>query len=259
MAPVIALVVALPAESRALMGRATSRMVDGWPLQELSFPDGPTVICIRCGIGMDRAGKAADFLAAQGISMLGSVGLAGGLARGLRAGALVVTGSVAEVIGFEHLQPPRVIWTVAKDIYSFLTLNGFDAHVGTILSSRHPVLIADVKKRLNSLSGALAVDMESAAVAATARRAGVPFFALRTVCDTCDQSLPPELFTCLKENGQVRFSHLIHTICRRPMLIKDLLATGKSYRTALTSLKTAWRMILENHQTLLVTRQPGQL
>ncbi len=61
---------------------------------------------------------------------------------------------------------------------------------GALFTSPHALATGDEKRRTGELSGAIAVDMETAAIAAEAARRGVPFVALRAIIDTVDEELP---------------------------------------------------------------------
>ncbi|OLB24726.1 MAG: hypothetical protein AUH95_02335 [Nitrospirae bacterium 13_2_20CM_2_63_8] len=69
-------------------------------------------------------------------------------------------------------------------------------------------------------SGAIAVDLESAAIARAAHVVGVPFLLVRAVSDRADEDLPMDFNLWLGPWGRVRgVAHLL----RRPSIIRSLL------------------------------------
>jgi hypothetical protein len=119
-------------------------------------------------------------------------------------------------------------------------------HCGTTLTSSRAILTRDHKESLFRQTRALAVDMESAAVARTAQVANVPFFGLRVICDPAQVTVPPELSICLDDSGNVRLQPVVRNLTRRPSMLFDLLRLGRYYATARSVLKTAWRVQIKS-------------
>jgi hypothetical protein len=61
-------------------------------------------------------------------------------------------------------------------------------------------------------SGAAAVDMESAAIAAVASSAGIPFVAVRIVADTSMDALPDDIGKWIDASGRRRLLPLLGTV-----------------------------------------------
>jgi adenosylhomocysteine nucleosidase len=107
---------------------------------------------IRCeGPGAANARRAAEALVREGVDTLVSFGVAGGLDPRLRPGDIV------------------------RD---------------KIHSTATPVVSPAQKARLHKETGAVAVDMESEAVAEVAREKGVRFLAVRAIVDPAERALP---------------------------------------------------------------------
>ena len=141
--------------------------------------------------GGDAAGAAAacQRLIARGIRSLISFGLAGGLNPALRPGTLVVPDVVLSKDGHWPTHPPLAAWL---------------GPVGGALYSGGSVLVTvDEKKALFARTGALAVDLESAAVAETAARHVLPFAVLRAICDPATRPLPRAALVALDPNGKI--------------------------------------------------------
>ncbi len=221
----LGLVIPLPAEARALLGRQGWLREDGWSCRQATLPGGKRVLAVCAGQGRARAQQAAAWLAARGATALAVVGVAGGLHPNLQPGDLVLFMENGEsLIGNREGMLVRF-------------RPGRFAEVG------EPVLTTADKQALFEKSGALAVDLESAAAGRVARQAGLPFFALRAICDPAGRDVPTEFLQCLNEAGQVRAAVLLRVLLRRPGLFRDLLRLRRDFAAALTSLQRQWQAI----------------
>jgi adenosylhomocysteine nucleosidase len=147
------------------------------------------------GVGAENAARAARALVAAGAGALLSFGVAGALDPQLTCGTAVLP--------LEVLRPRNGLGTATPQ--RFATDGRWRECLrsalpprpgvvsGALLSSAAPVATATLKQRLFRDSGAVAVDMESAAVAAVAADHGLPFLALRVILDTARDSLPASL------------------------------------------------------------------
>ena len=81
---------------------------------------------------------------------------------------------------------------------------GLVARVGTFVSSETVVCQAEGKRRLQWLTGATGLDMESAALAAVAQEQGLPMVIVRTVSDLVDEDLPLDFNLFLRPTGWVK-------------------------------------------------------
>ncbi|PVZ08589.1 4-hydroxy-3-methylbut-2-enyl diphosphate reductase [Actinomycetospora cinnamomea] len=128
----------------------------------------------RSGPGPARSGATARRLAAAGPRPVLVAGVAGGLDAALAPGDLVV----ADEVRAEGRAPVPV--PSATALAAALRALGLTVHVGPVHSARRPVVGA--RRRALAAQGALAVDTESAWLAAGA--AGGPFAVVRAVVDT---------------------------------------------------------------------------
>lgn len=173
----VGLVVALPAEAHSLGVHGVhpgecKRWRHGW-------------VAVS-GIGPHNAIRAAERLLACGIGHLANWGVAGALDADLAPG--------------DVLLPEQILY--APDAPGFATDADTRACLGMALSPRlrvrggilwsaaQPVANAADKHALAARSGAVAVDMEAASIAAVAARANVPFVALKAICDPATRELP---------------------------------------------------------------------
>lgn len=181
---------------------------------------------IVSGIGQRRAGAAAERLAAGGARVLLSWGVAGGLAPGLRPGDLVIPERIAHADG-ETLADARLRGRLADSCP-----DGMATHGGALWSGGDAVLSPAAKRALAQRSNAVAVDMESAAVAAVAGRAGLPFVAVKAVCDPAERDVPPAALKMMTGDGRFNVPGLLAAVFGGPATWRDLIALGRDFAAA---------------------------
>ena len=86
---------------------------------------------------------------------------------------------------------------------------------------------------LRSATGALAVDMESHVAAAFAAQHGLPFAAVRVVCDPAHRALPDLVATALRPDGEVSYCGVFRSLWQRPMQLLAHAAPGARRRRRL--------------------------
>ena len=248
----IGLVVALPSEARALIGRGPWQHAKGHLFRRSHLNNRTHLIVVRSGLGMENAFLASQWLIAEGVAALGVSGVSGGLDPVLEPGGLILADSIIQ----QNADGSQQIWEVnAKFVetsYRALIAKRISAHRGHIITVEKPVLSAGEKKVLFTKTNALAVDMESAAVAAAASKAGVPFFALRSVCDAATCSIPMEVFQCLNQAGQIRLLHLFRMLLQKPSLLSDLLRMKRDFALGLATLGSAWHILISSNLPALL-------
>jgi len=191
-------VTALRAESRSVLAAlARPRRVTGArPPTWVGRAGSHCVTLVQVGIGSQAVRRALPLLPTTDVFV--SVGFAGGLAPALVAGDLVVpTEIVWEEAGV--LQRYAVPRGLRDGVERALALEWGKASAGGALFSS-PIVVAgtSAKRSAAERHGAVAVDMEAAALAAHASEQGVALFALRAILDPADLSLerlPPGLET----------------------------------------------------------------
>jgi adenosylhomocysteine nucleosidase len=238
----IGLVVALNAEASALIGRGRWQQGKGCPFRQspLTETDSARLMVARSGLGPENAEAASRWLIGEGVGALGVSGVSGGLAPELGPGDLILADAVIQAEGDRFRQVWEEGARFAETAYGALTEQGVPVYRGPIITVRKPVLSRSHKASLFTESKALAVDMESAAVASVARTAGRPFFALRAVCDPADRPISEDLFRCIDQKGDLRLFHLLRMVLRHPAMISELLNIKRDFGTALANLRGAW-------------------
>jgi len=259
MNPAIGLVVALSAEARALIGRGRWQEAEGCLFRRFRLTDNTRLIVVRSGMGSKNASAASRWLIGEGVSGLTVSGVSGGLSPDLAPGDLVLADSVIEDDG-NPIEETREVSSACADMaYGGLMDRRLPAYRGPILTVQRPVLSAGEKHALFAKTRALAVDMESAAVAAAAGNAGLPFLAFRSVCDAAGRSIPEDFLDFVNQEGRVRLFRLFRRLLLRPALASDLMRMNRDFDTALAGLARAWRLTIRGALPSLVppTDTPG--
>ncbi len=237
----LGLVVALPAEARALFGRCLRKQTGDrlWAVSTLNT--GTPLVIICPGPGTRNAAAAARRLVSRGMTMLGSLGVSGGLSPGVAAGDLILSHEMLQHTGESY----QLVWKadrrVLESMYDALGAVRLSVHLGASLTVEQPVLSREEKAICFRETGALATDMESAAVAREAQAAGVPFFALRAVCDPATVSLPVFIGDCLDQKGGIRTLYLCGRLFKRPLTVFQLLRMQRDFQKGLRHLRAAWQ------------------
>lgn len=152
-----------------------------------------------------------------------SAGACGGLAPELTEGELIVPEAVVTEDGLRTATAP---------------LKGVDAR-GTLVSVSHVITSGADKARVWMETGAIACDMESAAIAAWARAQGLSAAVVRGVSDTADHGVPADLAAAVGEDGRVRGVAAVRAALTRRGALRDALALRRGTNTALASVGAA--------------------
>ena len=119
-------------------------------------------------------------------------------------------------------------------------------HLGRLLTLDHVVRLRAEKRQLGLEHNALAVDMETFAVAEVCRERAVELLAVRAISDSVDDELPPDIGRLL---GQVSFfgqlGAAVGSIFRRPAALKDLFHLHQNALTASGRLAEFLGMLVE--------------
>lgn len=225
----VGIVAALPAEAETLLGRRIA------PYSVTPCAD---QLLIVSGIGPDRARTAAERLVNMGVDALVSWGTAGALSDELRAGDLLLPEQIINADGAGLPTDRRWVAGMRSRLQGHLPLRA-----GALALSRTVLESVTDKRRMRERTGAMAVDMESGAVAEVAERRGLSMLAIRAVVDTHRLAVPPFIIAAMNGYGEVRFSALLGGLLREPASLVDLLALARAWRSALATLGGAAALI----------------
>lgn len=183
------------------------------------------------GMGANRARLAAQALLENGATTLVSWGFAGGLLPGLPAGSLIIP---EDVIATDQIvYPVDSVWHkhLCRQLKGYI-----DLYQGPLAESLAMLASCAEKKKLFSRTGAIAVDMESASIALFAKKAGVPFMAIRAITDPAEMVIPQSVQNCVDEFGRVSLSRVIQGVIKHPMDLPLLVRLGRNFRAARAAL-----------------------
>jgi adenosylhomocysteine nucleosidase len=176
------------------------------------------VVFVATGIGMKRA-RAVTRQALSALPdtrLVIGTGVVGALSGGLRPGDIVIADRTIRARA-DSAHPELVVPVDAATLeHCERTLHaaGLACSTGAILSSPRVIPNAADKRAAKQESGAIAVDMESVAIAAEAAARGIPFAIVRTVID----SLEDEIFGAemADEEGRVKPLAAANYLVRNP-------------------------------------------
>jgi len=210
-----------------------------------AIPKGSQIEVIRGGIGPDSAARATTevFKKSERPQLICSTGFCGGLADGLAVGDVVLASAIVEGDD-KRRERVDVKAELLKRITESVKSIGIPIHSGVLVSVRDPVLQSAAKRALGTSNSALAVDMESYAIADTAKQnPGTDFFALRVVSDAVGDELPPEVADFLDAEGKVRTTVVARFALGGPANMKKLWELKGRSDKAAKALTAAWRAV----------------
>lgn len=216
---------ALEREARALAPEI-ARAADGrgsriYPLAE--------ALLMVSGMGWEPAHRAARALMAKGATALASVGTAGALDPALGCGVIVLPEEVVSLEGPPVPADPLWRYELAG------ALPRDRVYGGRLLGTRLPLGSRLDKAVARRETNAVAVDMESAAIARVAAESGVPFLAVRVIVDTAGEDLPRAVLAA-SLGASPSTPKLLAGLARAPRDIGALIRLTKRFRAACTVL-----------------------
>lgn len=191
---------------------------------EARLAAGPGVTTILTGGNSSRLRSLLHARVQPGCRAVISVGIGGGLDPLLVPGDVVVATGVATT-DRRHATSPLV----ARRLAEALSNHPKRVIMADVAGVDRAVLSPRDKRALRHSTGALLVDMESHIAAAFAARHGVPFAAVRVVCDPAHRSLPDLITNALHPNGRVNLRNVFKSLWGSP---KQVLAIPRLARDA---------------------------
>lgn len=219
------IVVALPEELSTL----TSKKIDKGCCAFIT----DTIVLVYSGAGAGNARAASELLLKQGASRLISWGCAAALSESLKPGDLTLADTLVDADGVQI--GIRNDW---HDLTKNLLSTQLKVHTGSLAESKTIVATAEDKKSLHVKTGAIALDMESVAVAAVARQNGLPFLAVRAIADPVGMDLPKAINHSLNDAGDIVLSKLLAFIALHPAELPGLIKLGLHFNAAKSTLRS---------------------
>lgn len=177
------------------------------------------VLLVRTGLGV-ASGEAAyrEALTSHRLELAISSGFACALSASAIGDLLVGTEVLVSSAGAALQSGGQVIsCSKERQVQAMGAAREADvtARAGRFVTVPHVVWRAEEKRAVAAMTGAIGLDMESAAVGAVAAEQGTPFAVLRTVSDLPDEDLPLDFNLFLSPSGWMRgtFACLTHPSC----------------------------------------------
>jgi len=222
------IVVALPEELTTL----TSKKIDKGRC--LFMAD--KLLVAYSGAGHVNAQSAAEMLVAKGASRLISWGCAAALSASLRPGDLILADKLIDAGNVEIAV--NADWPVhTKNSLA----NHVVVHSGCLAESTRIVSSCNDKKQLQSITGAVALDMESIAIARVAKQHTIAFLAIRAIADPVNMDLPQAINYSLNAQGDVVLGKLLLFLFLHPAELPGLIKLGLHFNAAKKTLKSVAR------------------
>jgi len=167
--------------------------------------------------------------AAPAAECLVSFGIAGGLSPDLKPGDIVLS---SEVIDGDRR------WVGGDSLRAQIDelVGRIGAVEGAVLGAQTVIAGERDKRRAWQETGAIAVDLESAAVARAGAALGIPFIVLRAIADPAARDLPPAALAPLRDDGTPSLGRVVRSVMRRPRQLPTLFAVAREARQALAAL-----------------------
>lgn len=179
------------------------------------------------GIGAQAAERAARLM---DCSALISAGYAGGLAAPAARGVIVVDTATA--------------------VFDYALPQATRATRGRIADSQHMIATPAARAALARETGAIAVDMESAAIARVAAERGIPFATIRIVTDGPGDTLVIDWDRYRRADGSMRTSAAVLSALRSPQGVAELFRLWYASKQASHALSKYLRQFLESWKPL---------
>lgn len=177
---------------------------------------GRRVMAVDAGVGLDAARRATErVIARYQPRWVVSAGFAAALQAGIRRGHILMAESVIGPTGEEFQVGLKM------DPQTAAATRGL--HVGRLLTVDHLVRSGEERKSLGEQYGAVACDMETAAVAEVCHRLKTRFLTVRVMSDTLDDDLPPEIEALVSQkNTAARLGAAAGALFNRPSSVKEM-------------------------------------
>jgi len=190
------------------------------------------VIVAYSGAGPVNAEAAAELLIAEGATRLISWGCAAALSAALKPGDLILADKLIDAGNSEIAVTADWLDHTKKSLADVVAVQS-----GHLAESLNLVSTGKDKRQLHANTGAVAVDMESSAVAKAARQKSLPFLAIRAIADPVTMDLPRAIGYSLNGQGDVMMGKLLLFLFLHPTELPGLIKLGLHFNAAKKTLK----------------------
>lgn len=236
----LGIIAALPSEASCL---------DGHPFSARSFPTKKIIkivhnLLIVSGIGSNNATAAAEELIKNGAQALISWGTAGGLSPNLKSGDVLIPDSVQTTDQKSYKTDSawrrKIIDKISFDL---------KVHNGLLIQTNDVIKNPNQRYQLHKITNAIAVDMESGAIAKVAGQNNIPFLIIRTIVDPYNESIPNSALSNIDQFGRAKILPLIGNLLRKPTDIPKLITLGSHFNQARKTLQHISQLLGSNLPT----------
>lgn len=194
------------------------------------------------GMGAEHARRAADQMFGSGVRRILVWGTAGGLDPALQPGTLFLPDAILDA-------ESRVRHAVSRQFHAQLehALAPLGLPLipqGLLVTTKKALFTPGEKIAAGRETGALMVDMETAAIADAAAAAGAEFATVRVLLDAAGAALPPVVVAAV--NTAHPHLGVILGLLKRPQDLPAVLRLGQSFRHAHQSLVAAAEALIRN-------------
>jgi adenosylhomocysteine nucleosidase len=198
---------------------------------------GVPIVLVRSGMGRDRARRAlAEITGKYDLECVISIGYAGALDPVLQVGDLV---AADQVVYYETLKS----YSLDGELLGTMP----EVRRGTLLTVDRVAATPQEKKNLREKYSAVAVDMETSALAEEAEARHLPFASVRAITDTANQ----ELIDCshlVAEDGDVSKLKAGWHILTHPGDLKGMIELGQHAKIATANLTAFLRKCMSSRK-----------
>lgn len=195
------------------------------------------ILLALSGAGPENATKASELLLEKGANRLISWGCAAALHPDLKPGDLVLADNL--------LSADKQQLSIDSPWLKHVTeqLSALNPITGRLAESHTIVADSIDKKTIHQQSGAIALDMESTAIAKTALLNNCPALVIRCIADPVSMSLPKAVSYALNNEGDVVLPKLLWFLLTHPSELPGLIKLGSHFNAAKNKLKLAAKQL----------------
>ena len=221
------IIVALPNEISSLTSKKANK-------RDCIFINDSTVIACS-GADPENAATAAQLLINKGAKRLISWGCAAALKANLHPSDLVIPQTL--------LTERHEELTIASPWLNKVLdqLSSLNPYTGSLVESSFIVADSEEKKVIYKQTRAIALDMESVAVARMAIQNNLSILVIRCIADPVSMNLPKAVSYALNDQGDIKLVKLLWFLLTHPTELPGLIKLGLHFNAAKNKLKLVAR------------------
>ncbi len=220
----IGIIAALPGEAKCLYRK---RLAVALPIEI----EKDILLCLS-GMGKTAALTGAKKLCTLNIDALVSWGTAGAIDDRLKTGDILIAN---RVIGDNRLYSASSDWI--KKVQNHFLKASFRTFINPLASADSICDSAEKKTALSKRTNAVAVDMESATLAAMARDHNMDYLILRVIVDEAHDTIPAMVTKHTDHLGRISAGRFLSSCLKQPGQIPAVVKLAKNYQKALSILR----------------------